>query len=734
MLHAKAGQRRHRRLLVLAGDAAWCITQARVAEHQLNSSDSLWIGEAAPETITTLSNKQALRKLGQECGLLIYNAHSGFDPDAFGALSGTLRGGGLLLLLTPPLAQWHTQPDPQAERILVAGYDTADLQGRFLQRIAQILEHDPDTVVVTPDTESSAPLHIHTPPLQHHPFTHPECRTRDQLKAVEGIIHVVKGHRKRPLVLTSDRGRGKSSALGIAAARLMGEGYENILVTAPRQRAVAALFEQVINLLPGAKSTATSVQSDEACITYHAADHLLSNPQSADLLLVDEAAAIPTNLLKELLAHYPRIVFATTVHGYEGTGLGFNIRFKGHLDRTTPQWREITLSEPIRWSRDDPLERLVFRLLALDASPAADTEVAGADPQQVSVEFPDQQQLLESERDLKQLFGLLVIAHYRTTPLDLRHLLDGPNLSIVLVRHCSLIVGVALLAAEGGFSKEMAEQIWLGRRRPRGHLLAQSLSAHLGLPAAARLKGMRVIRIAIHPAIQHRGLGKLLVESVRQKTEKSGFDYLGTSFGATPELIRFWCRCGLQTVRIGLRAGTSSSHQSVMFLLPISKSGTQMVIEARQRFARQLPALLGDGLNRLSSSLAAPLLEDMEHPTPATLEHQDWLDLIAFAFAQRGYELSLHGIETIALAALAEGIVAGADAKLLIKRVLQKQPWGDCASACGLAGRGAVVTHMRHLIARLVRHFADGEILALADNIQAGNSERIPDLKRPGKP
>ncbi|MES9968839.1 MAG: GNAT family N-acetyltransferase [Candidatus Thiodiazotropha sp.] len=729
MCHAEAKQGRYRRLLVIAGDAPWCVAQARAAVHQLHILDALWIGEASPEKITTLTNQQALSKLGQECGLLIYNAHSGFDPDAFGALSGTLRGGGLLLLLTPPLAQWHTHADPQAERILVAGYETADLQGRFLKRISRILQADPDTVVVTPQALPTPPAPLNIPPPQPHLFTHPHCRTQDQLKAVEGIIHVLKGHRKRPLVLTSDRGRGKSSALGIAAAQLLKEGSLNILVTAPRQAAVEALFAQVKKALPGASSSGLSVQMGEACISYHAADYLLANPQAADLLLVDEAAAIPTSLLAGLLAHYPRIVFATTVHGYEGTGLGFNIRFKDHLDRKTPQWREITLSEPIRWSRNDPLERLVFKLLALDASPAADAKVADATPRQVTVEFAAQQQLLENDNDLKQLFGLLVIAHYRTTPLDLRYLLDGPNLRIALLRHHGIIVGVALLAAEGGFSTELTEQIWLGRRRPRGHLLAQSLSAHLGLPTAASLKGLRVMRIAIHPAVQGRGLGQLLVESVREEADKLGYDYLGTSFGATPELIRFWRRCRLQAVRIGLRAGTSSSHQSVMFLLPLGKHGMQMAIAARQRFAKQLPALLGDGLNRLPSSLVAPLVEDIEHPLPAALERQDWLDLIAFAFARRGYELSLPAIETITLAALAEGIVTGEDARLVIKRVLQKQPWGVCASTCKLAGRGAVITRMRQLIARLVRHYGDGEILKIADNIQADTGDAHPHME-----
>lgn len=705
-------------MLVIAGDSDWGMTLATTALHQLKSTTCLWIGDAGDIEITPLRNDQALTRLGAECDLLVYNAHSGFDPDAFGALSGTLRGGGLLLLLTPPLSIWPSCADPQAERIRVAGYERQVLTGRFLQRIAQILGNDPNALVITPE---EIPLHqavAHASPTQCPPFTHPECRTRDQLRAVEAVIHVAKGHRKRPLVLTSDRGRGKSSALGIAAARLIREGCHEIVVTAPRQAAVSSLFEQAVRALPGAKASPLHIAWEGASIRYHGADYLLSNPLQAALLLVDEAAAIPTRLLEGLLSHYPRIVFATTVHGYEGTGLGFSIRFKAHLDRRTPQWREVRLSEPIRWSHGDPLEALIFRLLALDASPAANAEVRDANPGNVAVEFPTRQHLLDNEHDLNQLFGLLVIAHYRTTPLDLRHLLDGPNLSIALLRHRGLITGVALLAAEGGFTGEMAEQIWAGRRRPRGHLLAQSLTAHLGLPAAATLKGMRIMRIAVHPAVQGRGLGRLLVHAIRQEAERKGFDYLGSSFGATPALIDFWHRCGLRAVRIGLRAGTGSSHHSAMFLQPVSSQGTAMATQAQARFSKQLPVQLGDALAQMSSSLAAPLLLGILTPPVTSLEHQDWLDLVAFAYAGRGYDLSLHAIEVISLAALAEGVVTKADAELLIKRVLQKQPWQVCASSIDLSGRAETVKRIRQVIARLVKHYGSEEVHKLAARTQ----------------
>jgi tRNA(Met) cytidine acetyltransferase len=708
----------HRYLLVLAGSRDWGRTTAEALLADLSCDQPLWVGESVPADIPHLMNTQASALLGAETGVLVYDSFSGFDADAFGALTGTLRGGGLLILLTPSLSKWSGFADPEHARMAVAGCPSSQVTGRFLGRLAKQISSDPSVICIEQGGEIPAP-----PDLK--PVFHPskpadsECRTSDQMQAVEAVVHVVTGHRRRPVVLISDRGRGKSAALGIAAARLLRLGRRSILVTAPRQRSTTTLFEQASRLLPEAQTSKGSLHLGESRLSYSAPDHLLRHPQPADLLLVDEAAAIPTPMLEGLLDHYPRIAFATTIHGYEGTGRGFALRFRRVLDQRFPQWREIRLETPIRWAPDDPLERWLFRALALDAAPAPDDLISAARSDLCSCETLERDDLAEDEQDLTDLFGLLVLAHYRTTPFDLRQLLDGPNLNLFVLRYQGRIVATALVATEGGFDPATAHAIWAGYRRPRGHLLAQALAAHVGLESGACLRGARIMRIAVHPALQRRGLGSRLVEEIRQHTRASGLDYLGTSFGATPELLGFWRGNRLQPLRIGLRRGASSGAQSVILLHPFTQAGEQLFHSARERFHRQLPRLLADPLNSLDAGLACALLA---HPPPGLsppLTAQDWLDLIGFAFAQRGYETSLPPIETLILRALANSTLEANQAELLAMKVLQNQSWQACSEKFNLTGRAEVEAELREIIGGLVMRYADVATREIALRIQA---------------
>ena len=137
------------------------------------------------------------------------------------------------------------------------------------------------------------------------------------------------------------------------------------------------------------------------------ADKLLKKKYQFDLLLVDEAASIPLQVLTELLKKFPRMAFASTVHGYEGTGRGFMLRFQQLLNQHTRGWKKVHLQAPIRWAKNDPVEHLLNELLLLSAEPKLDSSCIGSSTD-YEIEEIDQKQLSEDKPLLNDIFGLLV--------------------------------------------------------------------------------------------------------------------------------------------------------------------------------------------------------------------------------------------------------------------------------------------------------------------------------------
>ncbi|MBK5964387.1 GNAT family N-acetyltransferase [Thiocystis minor] len=756
----------HRRVLLLAGAADWTASGARLAVAALPELSPVWLTRR-PLADRIRPIRDAIQLLGQDLDLLIYDAHGGFDPDGFGAATGAIRGGGLLILLTPPLADWPNRSDPEAERIAVWPHAADALTGRFLARLVRVLMADPAIVALQqqdglslPDWTASQPVgwatfglnevegrsvpSVTTPSPKderrrvedgHGPWPLPILRsveperaetserirpsalrpraapvTPDQQQAVDAILKTAHGRARRPLVLTAHRGRGKSAALGLAAGHLLRAGDGRILVTAPRRASVDPVFWHAEAVLRETEHPAVAAAIGR--LSFQSPAELVANGPDADLLLVDEAAGIPAPLLETLLARYPRVVFATTVHGYEGTGRGFEIRFRATLDRLTPNWRALRLDTPIRWAPADPLETLTFRALLLDAAPAPDDQLTAASPATCRCERLDPDALAEDEPTLRELFGLLVLAHYQTRPMDLRMLLDGANVRIYVLRHGERIAATLLAAEEGGFADPaLRESIYLGQRRPRGHLLPQTLSAHAGLLEAPAFRYLRVIRIAVHPALIGRGLGRVLLHALFRDGRADGVDLAGASFGATPELLRFWDRCGYRPVQIGTSRNAASGEQAVVALRRLNARGWRFAAMARQRLASRLPVLLAGPLRALSPDVAVALMASLRTATESVAAHAPQelamrRELAGFAAGHRTLDATLPLLAEITHrqlgACLSAGRINARDAALLIAAVCQLRPMTELVDVFFYPGRQALLTDLRRIAGQLL--------------------------------
>jgi len=739
---------RHRGTLVLAGEADWCRGKATQLLANAELARVTWVSTVDLREAEVLSAKQARGLLGQERDAIVFDAHAGFDADAFGAVSGTIVGGGLMILLCPPLDEWHQFADPAAENIAVWPHGIDDLPGRFLQRLSSLLGQAitsrEQIVLVTAsegmdaalqamlESSRAQPVHSHQS-ASHSPLPQETnlpinnnldtpFRSDDQRAAVAAIEHVLHGHRRRPLVLIADRGRGKTAALGIASAQLLrgashGRSQQmhtspralRIVVTAPRLAAVEPLFQHALKLLPEAITHAGHLQWDESEIKFVAPDELCASLPAADLLLVDEAAAIPVSILQPLLKHYSRIVFSTTTHGYEGTGRGFAVRFRQTLNEQTPDWSELVLQEPIRWAQNDPLEKFVFDSLLLNAKCVEDDAVSSADidVDSLPVERVSREQLANDEALLNQLFGLLVVAHYRTRPNDLRNLLEGPGLAVYVMRHEGAVVATALVAMEGGFDKPLTNDITAGRRRPRGHLIPQSLMAHLGLKSAGELHCARVMRIAVHPALQRRGVGRRLLQHIKNDAKSQGADLIGASFGATSSLLRFWRSENLWPVRVGFRRDHASGEYSVMMLSALNDAGEVIVAEARACLLSDLAQALSDPLSDLDAGVAALLLQqqsDLKEIETTAPAQRDLENVRSFIDSERSYEDCLASIWRCVLWALRaqKNESSNIEQSVLIKKVLQRHSWSAVAKQFDFAGKAEVKQCLRAGLSRLL--------------------------------
>ncbi len=695
--HAEnAGQRR---ALVVSGSREWAVEKASIAADIFSQKDLLWVADDGHSPCESLTFSSLRGLLGSECDAVVYDAFSGFDPDAFGRMTGLIRAGGLLLLLTPPLDKWSQFQDPQYRRVTVWPVQTDTMQGHFLSRLVVRVKATDNLIRVEEGRPiPSVPAYSETSPSLDSRIDASKagfCATTEQKTAVKHLVHVVRGHRRRPLVMTADRGRGKSAALGLAAAQLMLEGVQLIIVTAPSRRAVDTVFasaEAALSLQENVHRSSHGLSVGKSTLMFVAPDALVQDLPVADMVMVDEAAGIPVALLEALLIHYSRIAFTSTVHGYEGTGRGFSVRFKHRLDALAPQWLAFEMQQPIRWAEGDPVEKMVADWLLLDAEPTS-VDRLGSDLEAVSYGWYSADKLKADEGRLKQVFGLLVLAHYQTSLLDLRHLLDGANIRVCLALKNGNVVGVVMVAQEGGFDGELADAIFKGKRRVQGHLLPQTLLAQAGLPEAGGLHCLRVIRIAVIPELQRQGIGGALVNAVESRASKDGLDYVGSSFGFTAELWSFWRERTFTAVHLGSRKNKGSGEHSLVMIKPISPSGQAFFKDARGHFCAYFSAMLPEIFSALDAKLLLTLLSEFPSSDDPRKNREGKI-IDGFIHHQRSYESSYAVLMFSAVEALS-GRDFNPDWEIVVGKLLQQRSWKQVAQDHGLSGRKEVEELLR---------------------------------------
>ncbi|GAA5997679.1 ribosome biosynthesis protein KRE33 [Rhodotorula paludigena] len=521
-----------------------------------------------------------------------------------------------------------------------------------------------------------------------------EARTLDQAKAILTFTNAITSKSLSQTVsLTAARGRGKSAALGLSIALAVLHSYSNIFVTSPSPENLKTLFEFIfkgfdklgweehldydivqstnpewkgavvrVNIFRQHRQTIQYIQPQDY--------HVLGQ---AELVVIDEAAAIPLPLVRSLLGPY-LVFMASTINGYEGTGRSLSLKLlqqlremsrpssalnapsaaddgtavKGSTSSTalsvSRTLKEIKLSTPIRYAPGDDIEKWLNQLLCLDATiaqPSKKTLQGCPHPSQCELYYVNRDTLFSyhpaSEAFLQRMMSLYVASHYKNSPNDLQLMSDAPghHLFVLLpplkegdnsLPDPLVVVQVAL---EGNISKQSVLDNLSRGKMAGGDLIPWTITQQFQDDDFASLSGARIVRIAVHPDYAKMGYGSRTVQALNAfysgellnldevtaelevetfedvaKVDKSAslqtdrigirdaakmppllqrlserqpekLDYLGTSYGVTPLLFKFWKRAGFVPLYMRQTQNDLTGEHSCIMLRGLNKNADE---------------------------------------------------------------------------------------------------------------------------------------------------------------
>ncbi|KAF9530396.1 DUF699-domain-containing protein [Crepidotus variabilis] len=709
--------------------------------------------------------KESHKILGNTYGMCVLQDFEAITPNLLARTIETVEGGGLVVLLLKTmtsLKQLYTMTMDVHGRYRTSSHDS--VVARFNERFILSLGSCPDCLVLD-DELNVLPISKgkDITPISEEPGKGKEndpepelkelqeslsdvkpagdlvklAKTLDQAQAILTFIEAIAEKTLSSTVtLTAGRGRGKSAALGLAIAAALAHGYANIFVTSPSPENLKTLFEFVFKGLDALGyeehldydiAVAQNIgenneESSKAVVRVNVfRDHRQTiqyiQPQDAhvlgqaELIIIDEAAAIPLPLVRNLIGPY-LVFLASTINGYEGTGRSLSLKLIQQLrDSTRPSLtkdatssrkddsttatassskkglikappktrtlREIKLETPIRYASGDQIEKWLHCLLCLDATihPRASTQGC-PNPSTCELFYVSRDTLFSyhpaSEVFLQRMMALYVASHYKNQPNDLQLLSDAPahHLFVLLPpikddeSHLPEPLVVLQVALEGKISKDAIME-GLGRGvRGGGDMIPWLLTQQFQEDGFAKMSGARVVRIACHPDYASMGYGSRALQALNSfysgdyfsldetskpeakypnsadiesdtdlltdlpkvrsanamppllqrlsERQPESLDYLGVSYGLTPQLLRFWKRAGYGPLYVRQTPSELTGEHTCVMVRGLNSSGEgdmAWMREFARDFRRRFLSLLSYKFREFSCATSLGILE-----------------------------------------------------------------------------------------------------------------------------
>ncbi|KAE8676563.1 N-acetyltransferase 10 [Hibiscus syriacus] len=529
--------------------------------------------------------KDSERILGNTFGMCILQDFEALTPNLLARTIETVQGGGLIVLLLRSLSSLTrlcTMVMDVHERYRTESHSEA--AGRFNERFLLSLASCKACVVMD-DELNILPVSSHIKSITPVPVNEDseglseserelknlkeelnedfpvgplikKCCTLDQGKAVVTFLDAILDKNLRSTVaLLAARGRGKSAALGLSVAGAIAAGYSNIYVTAPSPENLKTLFEFVCkgfnaieykehidydvvkSVNPDFKKATVriNIYKQHRQTIQYIQPHEHEKLSQVELLVVDEAAAIPLPVVKSLLGPY-LVFLSSTVNGYEGTGRSLSLKLlqqleeQSHLSKGVEGslsgriFKKIELSESIRYASADPIESWLNALLCLDVTNSVPSINRLPPPGECDLYYVNRDTLFSYHKDselfLQRMMALYVSSHYKNSPNDLQLMADAPahHLFVLLgpvdesKNQLPDILCVIQVSLEGQISRKSAIKSLSDGYQPHGDQIPWKFCEQFRDPDFPSLSGARIVRIATHPSAMRLGYGSAAVE------------------------------------------------------------------------------------------------------------------------------------------------------------------------------------------------------------------------------
>ncbi|KAL2907286.1 RNA cytidine acetyltransferase 1 [Bienertia sinuspersici] len=570
--------------------------------------------------ITYCLYKDSERVLGNTFGMCILQDFEALTPNLLARTIETVEGGGVVILLLRSLSSLTslcTMVMDVHERFRTESHSEA--AGRFNERFLLSIASCRSCVVMD-DELNILPISSHIRSITPVPVKEDseglseaerdlknlkeelvedfpvgplikKCCTLDQGKAVITFLDAILDKTLRTTVaLLAARGRGKSAALGFAVAGAVAAGYSNIFVTAPSPENLKTLFEfvrkgfesleykehidydVVKSSNPDFKKAIVriNIYKQHRQTIQYIQPHEHEKLSQVELLVVDEAAAIPLPVVKSLLGPY-LVFISSTVNGYEGTGRSLSLKLLQQLEEQSQMsknldsslsgriFKKIELSESIRYASGDPIESWLNELLCLDVANYIPNISRLPPPSECDLYYVNRDTLFSYHKDselfLQRMMALYVASHYKNSPNDLQLMADAPahHLFVLLgpvdesKNHLPDILCVIQVCLEGQISQKSALRSLSDGRSPHGDQIPWKFCEQFRDTVFPSLSGARIVRIATHPGAMRLGYGSVAVEMLSRyfegqltsisETDDEDVDELPVSIGQAAEKV-----------------------------------------------------------------------------------------------------------------------------------------------------------------------------------------------------